>query len=102
MQVVGDILPWLTALFIGIVVGLALQKNRMRHIVDTITLTCGGYDQANEVLKALQAQLNQPANLVPSPTPAAVQDLQNKLASHHKQFVESAYQEVKVDKARYE
>jgi prolyl-tRNA synthetase len=53
---------------------------------------------ANEVLKALQAQLNQPANLVPSPTPAAVQDLQNKLASHHKQFVESVYQEVKAGK----
>ncbi len=98
MQVVETLLPWLATLFIGIVAGMALQKNRVRYIVDTIALTCGGYDQANEVLKALQTQLNQPANLVPSPTPAAVQNLQNKLASHHKQFVESVYQEVKVDK----
>jgi hypothetical protein len=68
MQVVETLLPWLATLFIGIVVGMALQKNRVRYIVDTIALTCGGYDQANEVLKALQAQLNQPANLVPTPT----------------------------------
>ena len=99
MQVIETLLPWLATLVVGIVIGMALQKNRVRYIVDTITLKCGGYDQANEVLKALQAQLNQPANLVPSPTPAAVQDLQNKLAPHHKQFVESVYQEVKVGKS---
>lgn len=99
MQVIETLLPWLATLVVGIVIGMALQKNRVRYIVDTITLKCGGYDQANEVLKALQTQLNQPANLVPTPTPAAVQNLQNKLASHHKQFVESVYQEVKVGKS---
>ena len=67
MQVIETLLPWLATLVVGIVIGMALQKNRVRYIVDTITLKCGGYDQANEVLKALQTQLNQPIWFLPRP-----------------------------------